>query len=145
MMIADLPPKLLPLNAPEIQALFAAGRPINVWMIGAGKIVELTLTVPFDTLLNEPVHRPWRLAFGYYDRIRTGEISTWPCFLCQVARPGLSKLSCFAIIDRVPVSRRNRAAILPICDACDSISTEETRRQLMQIFPLGPILVEGSA
>lgn len=145
MMIADLPPKLLPLNAPEIQALFAAGRPINVWMIGAWKIVQLRLTVPFDTLLNEPVHRPWRLAFGYYDRIRTGEISTWPCFLCQVARPGPNELSCFCIIDSVPVSRSNPAAILPICHTCDGVSPQETLRRVIADFPLAPIVTEGTA
>ena len=138
-------PRLLPLNAPEMRAMFQrTGRPFNVWMIGTEKIIELLRTVPFDTLLNEPIHRPWRLGFGYFDRLRTGEIKTWACFLCQVTRPGLNELSCFAIIDREPISRDNRAVIMPICDACDCASVKTTLRRVMQDFPLEPML-EGTA
>lgn len=139
-------PRMITTDAPEVQAMFdVAGRPINIYAIGAGMVAAMMHTVSHDTLRRDPAHRPWRLAFGIYDRIRTGEMKSWQCFLCQRPYSGLSRLSCFYIIDRVPAAKANQAAILPICHACDSISIEETRRLVVAAFPMSSPLPEGMA
>ena len=59
-------------GAPEVRAMFdVAGRPINIYAIGAGMVLAMMHAVSHDTLRRDPAHRPWRLAFGIYDRIRT--------------------------------------------------------------------------
>lgn len=139
-------PRFVAGDAPEVRALFdEADRPINVWTVGAGMVVAMMHTIPHEVLRRDPGHRPWRLAFGIYDRIRTGEMKNWTCFLCRRPRPGLKDLSCFGIIDRVPASQTNEAVILPICHSCDSVSSEETQRRMLEAFPLGPPLPEGTA
>lgn len=139
-------PRMVTTHAPEVQAMFdVAGRPINIYTIGAGMVAAMMHIVARDALIRDPAHRPWRLAFGFYDRIRTGEIKPWQCFLCQRPYAGLGRLSCFYIIDRVPAVKANQAAILPICHACDGISIEETRRQVVAAFPMSHPLAEGTA
>lgn len=139
-------PTMVTLDAPEVRSMFDhAGRVFSIYMIGAAMVQWTLGSVASDTLVSDPAYRPWRLAFGTWDRIQRGEMRPWVCFLCQRPHSGLKELSCLGIIDQAPASKTNKAAILPVCHACDSVSTEETQRRLIAEFPLTAPLNEGTA
>lgn len=129
-------PRLVGFNSSEVRAMFAKkDQPFNVALVGSALILAKVLSR--DLLETpEPLGRPLRLAFGIWDRIRTGEMPTWSCALCAAKRSGLSTLSCFGIIDQLGSAGSYPAVIMPICQVCDSISTEETHRRVTAMFPL---------
>jgi hypothetical protein len=132
-------------DAPEIRKLIAKDQPVNVYLIGAGIILHRILSIPKDQLM-EPQYRPVRLAFSMFDRIRTGEITPWQCFLCAREFHGLAGLSVFALIERTlgdPLPTKP-AMVMPICATCDGVSTEETRRRVEQVYGLSK-MQEGHA
>ena len=53
----------------------------------------------FDELM-VPELQAFRLAFQMLDRIRTGEIESWRCFLCTGDYSGLPTVSVMAVIER---------------------------------------------
>ena len=111
-----------------------AGEPITVAMVGAGLILPSIAAMPFDEFM-KPQHRLLRLAFGVWDRIRTGE-TIGRCGLCET-RHGVRGFSCYAVIERARgVSRDKPAVVLPICHQCDSISTQETQRRVCELISI---------
>jgi hypothetical protein len=71
-------------------------------------------------------------AFSVFDRVRTGELAPWHCFLCARELYGTPRLSVLAFIERTlgePVPTKP-ALVSPICRFCDSTNTEETRRRV---------------
>jgi hypothetical protein len=66
--------------------------------------------------------------------------------LCATNYNGLSNLSVFALIDHphdAPVASKPGVMAL-VCMKCDSVSTEETRRRIEEMFGLLPAQ-EGQA
>ena len=122
-------------NDPRVQAIFEeAGEPITVALVGAALIMPSVATISFDELM-KPQHRVLRLAFGVFDRIRNGEIDG-RCGLCG-ARHNVNGFSCYAVIERVRgTSLKKPALTLPVCHNCDSVSTQETQRRVLAMFPL---------
>jgi hypothetical protein len=99
--------------------------------------------MPIDELM-KPQHRALRLVFGVFDRIRTGEIDGI-CGLCGT-RYNVQGFSCYAVIERARgISREKPALTLPICHSCDSVSTQETQRRVLEMFPMADISKGGTA
>lgn len=130
---------------PLVQAMFEnPGEPITVALIGAGLIPGSIVRIPRAELMN-PQHRALRMAFSAWDRIRLGEIEG-RCSICD-ARQNVAGLSCYAVIERAhggPL-RDKPALVLPVCHRCDSVSTEETQRRVMGLFPMAPPSLGGAA
>jgi hypothetical protein len=129
--------KMLNIDAPEIRELVEEGQPINLYLIGSGIILPTLLPLSDDERAT-PQYRPVRMVFSVFDRIRTGEIAPWQCFLCAREFYGPADLSVLAFIERTlgePL-RTKPALITPICHSCDSVSTEETRRRVEEAFGL---------
>jgi hypothetical protein len=132
-------------ESPEVHALLETGQPINVNLFGAAAILREICSRTFDELI-APERHAFRLAFQVFDRMRTGEIEPWQCALCGGEHAGLRRLSVMAIIERAlgdPIPKKP-GIVAPICHACDSVSTEETLRQIQSRFGLYS-LAEGSA
>jgi len=129
---------------PRVLAIFEdVGEPISIALIGAGLILPTVTATPFDELM-KPQHRAMRLAFGVFDRIRKGEIEGH-CGLCGT-RYNVQGFSCYAIIERARgTSRKKPALTVPVCHNCDSISTEETKRRVSELFPMAAINDGGTA
>jgi hypothetical protein len=125
-------------DAPEVRAMFAEkDKPMSVALVGSGVILATVLSRSMNLDSLDPQHRAIRLAFGTWDRIRTGEMATWSCFLCEASYAGLDELSCIGIISALLATRKTPAVGLPICHRCDSTSTEHTKRRIAEMFPLG--------
>jgi hypothetical protein len=129
---------------PRVLAIFEeAGEPISLALVGAGLIMPTVTAMPLDELM-KPQHRALRLAFGVFDRIRTGEIEG-RCGLCST-RYNVQGFSCYAVIERARgTSRKKPALTLPICHSCDSVSTQETQRRVLEMFPMAGISKGGTA
>lgn len=124
---------------PDIRAMFGEeGAPLNVALVGAGLVFALAATgkIPLDAPGAEPA--AMRRAFGLWDRIRTGEVETWPCALCETQHFGLADLSCFGVITPMGATPTTPGITLSVCQRCDSISTEHTRRRINALFPMTP-------
>jgi len=122
---------------PDVRALFSEeGAPLNVALVGAGLVFALATTgaIPLDTLGAEAASV--RRAFGLWDRIRTGELETWTCALCETQHVGLDDLSCFGVITPMGATPKTPGIMLSVCQHCDSISTEHTRRRITAMFPM---------
>jgi hypothetical protein len=124
-------------DGPEVHALLEKGQPINVHLLGAGAIV-LTIRSLTTKELMAPEQHAFRLAFQTLDRIRTGEIEPWQCFLCGAEHVGMQAISVMAVIERTLGEPRpdKHGIVAPICYACDSVSTDETRRLIQEAFGL---------
>jgi hypothetical protein len=111
-----------------------------VHLIGAAVIAPPLLPLP-DAELMQPQYRPVRMAFSMYDRICTGEIDPWQCFLCARPFSGLERLSVLAFIEGTlgEPARSKPAIVSPICQACDSVSTEHTLQRVRRAFGLMPL------
>jgi hypothetical protein len=129
---------------PRVLAIFEeAGEPISLALVGAGLIMPTVTAMPIDELM-KPQHRALRLVFGVFDRIRTGEIDGI-CGLCGT-RYNVQGFSCYAVIERARgISREKPALALPICHSCDSVSTQETQRRVLEMFPMADISKGGTA
>ena len=137
--------RMLPPDAPEISALLEKGQPVNVHLFGAAAIIGAVCSLTFDEMMVPELHA-FRLAFQMLDRIRTGEIEPWQCFLCCVAYAGVEAVSVMAVIERAlgdPIPKKP-GIVAPVCHACDSVSTEQTQRLLREAFGLYA-LQEGRA
>jgi hypothetical protein len=129
-------------DAPQVRELLRKDEPINVHLIGAMRLV-LDLAAMTKEQFMAPEHHFKRLAFQCQDRIRTGEIDPWQCSLCEREFNGGLKLSCTAVIERMlgDPTPKKPGIVMPICHGCDSVSTEETQRLVMQYFGLLPLQV----
>jgi hypothetical protein len=132
-------------DAPEIRALLEKGQPINVHLMGAMAIIRDVCALNREALM-APERHAFGLAFQMVSRIDNGEIEPWTCFLCDREFSGLPTLSVMAVIERAlgdPMPNKP-GLTMPICHACDSVSTEETRRRVQAALGLYP-LQEGRA
>jgi hypothetical protein len=132
-------------DAPEIHALLEKGQPINVHLFGALAIIYIVRSRTPDELMAHELHA-FRLAFQTLDRIRTGEIEPWQCFLCGADHAGLSTVSVMAVIEWAlgdPMPQKP-GIVASICHACDSVSTEQTQQRVREAFGLYA-LQEGRA
>ena len=132
-------------DAPEVRALLEKGQPVNVHLFGAMAIIDAVCSLTFDEMMVPELHA-FRLAFQTLDRIRTGEIEPWRCFLCDVLHAGMPAVSVMAVIERAlgdPIPKKP-GIVAPICHACDSVSTEQTQRLVREAFGLYA-LQEGNA
>jgi hypothetical protein len=127
-----------------------AGAPMNIALLGAG-LIPLALasgTLEAKLMAKEATteRHLYRFAFGVWDRIRTGEYCPWQCSLCAKDYAGLPMLSVFALIDhpRDPPLPNKPGIMALVCQTYDSISTQETRRRIDEMFGLSPIQ-EGRA
>ena len=129
--------RLVPPNAPEIRALLEKGQPLNVHLFGAQSIIGAVRSKTFDEMMAPELHA-FRLAFQTLDRIRTGEIAPWSCFLCGVDHAGVAAVSVMAVIERAlgDPTPQKPGIVGPICHACDSVSTEHTQRRVHRAFGL---------
>jgi hypothetical protein len=132
--------------APEVRALPEAGQPINIHMLGAGVIVPEILRLEQAGELMKPQHHVLRVGFEAFDRIRTGELNPWSCGLCSREFSGYANLSVLAVIERtLGEPKRDKPALsVFVCHGCDSVSAEETKRRVQQMFGVLP-LQEGRA
>ncbi len=127
-----------------------AGAPMGVALLGAGLIpLEIALGTLEAKLMAKEASTErhlYRFAFGIWDRIRTGEHSPWQCSLCAKDYAGLPMLSVFAIIDHPydPPLPSKPGIMALVCQTCDSVSTQETRRRIGKVFGLLPVQ-EGRA
>jgi hypothetical protein len=112
------------------------GNPLNVVMVGAGVILAKALSRSIDLDAPDPESAAVRRAFGLWDRIRTGEVETWPCALCETQHVGLGDLSCFGVITPLGATPKTKGIIVAICQRCDSASAEHTMRQITAMFPM---------
>jgi hypothetical protein len=128
---------LVPTNAPEIRALLEKGQPVNVHLFGSQAIIATIRSQSFDEFMAPELHA-FRLAFQMLDRIDTGEIAPWSCFLCGVDHVGLPAVSVLAVIEHAlgDPTPQKPGIVGPICHACDSVSTEYTQRRVRQVFGL---------
>jgi len=124
-------------DAPEVRALLEKDQPINVHLLGAGAIELAIRSLTLEELM-VPERHAFRLAFETFDRIRAGEIEPWQCFLCGVEHSGMQAISVMAVIERAlgEPAPDKPGPVVPICHACDSVSTEETRRRVQAEFGL---------
>jgi hypothetical protein len=124
-------------DSPEVRALLENGQPINVNLFGAAAIQREVLSQTFEEL-TKPERHALRLAFQVFDRMRTGEIEPWACTLCGREHRGLRRVSALAVIERAvgDPTPQKPGIVAPICHGCDSISTEETLRQIQSLFGL---------
>jgi hypothetical protein len=138
----DLGPKgrMVAPDAPEVRALLEKGQPVNVHLFGATAIYLIARSEPFDQFMR-PERHALRLAFQMLDRIRTGEIEAWQCFLCDAWREGMPAVSVMAVIERAlgDPNPDKPGIVAPICHACDSIIPEETTRKVQAVFRLCPV------
>lgn len=137
--------RLIAGDAPEVRDILTVGRPIHCDIIGAGLVPLLVATNPAIFTGRDPAQRSFRLAFLQWDLIKRGEMAVWPCVLCDREYTGFADLSCFVIMDRI-IGRANDqpALVAMICRTCDSVSTDETRRRVQEMFGLLP-MQEGHA
>ena len=135
----------IPFDAPEVKAVLEGGAPINLHLFGLGTVHLMISTLTEEQLL-APEHHAFRRAFETIDKIRTGEIRPWRCGLCRVDHSGVDALSVIAVIERAlrEPTRDKPALTVPVCHACDSVSTEETKRKIQAALGLDP-LQEGRA
>lgn len=140
--------KITPLRDGDVQALLTdtQGLPVNVAVVGAALVVPLMMRAGSTDAAKTPEMRHVRLAFMAWDRIRTGELRRWPCLLCAAERSELQGLSCLAVIDRVAdkLQPSKPALVAMVCGACDSVSSDDTRRRIEASLGLR-ILQEGHA
>jgi hypothetical protein len=129
--------RLVPPNAPEVRTLLGKGQPLNVHLFGARAIISAIASRTFDEMMVPELHA-LRLAFQMLDRIRTGEIDPWHCFLCDVDHSGGTALSVMAVIERAlgDPTPQKPGIVAPICHACDGVSTEHTRRRVNEALGL---------
>jgi hypothetical protein len=121
-----------------------AGTPMSVALVGAGLITQAAQSGALEAklLAKEATteRHLYRLAFSMWDRIRTGEHNPWECTLCAKHYTGLAMLSVFALIDHprsAPVETKPALMAL-VCQACDSVSMEETTRRINEMFGFYP-------
>lgn len=128
-----------------------AGTPLMVTLLGSGLIASAlndgSLRKKLMTKKVTHERHLFRYAFPIWDRIRTGEMNPWQCTLCAKRFSGLAALSAFALLDHVrDAPLPNKPGIMAlICGACDSESTEQTKRQVFEAFGLMPPVAEGHA
>jgi hypothetical protein len=129
--------RLIPPNTPEVRALLGKGQPLNVHLFGAAAIIAIVYSKTFDELMVPELHA-LRLAFQTLDRIRTGEIEPWCCFLCNVGYADVAAVSVMAVIERAlgDPTPKKPGIVAPICHACDGVSTEHTRRRVNEALGL---------
>lgn len=125
------------LGSPEVRAMLEAGQPINVNLFGAAAIIGEARSKSFNELMVPEMHA-FRLAFQMFDRMRTGEIEAWRCTLCGLEYRGLSRVSVMAVIERAlgDPTPKKPGIVAPICQDCDSASTQETVRSIQAAFGL---------
>ena len=126
-------------TAADVSRVIVAGREVRVMVIGAGTLfaqIRAALRNPRHPLMRGREGRPMRLAFGVFDRIRTGEIPVWGCALCAQGYEGLGDLSCIGVADHEGDRPEQGALIAVVCGACDQISSQDTIRRLHQMFGL---------
>lgn len=116
------------------------GALVSIMLIGAGLIAQEVFTGGRRLLAKEnstEIHA-YRLAFGIWDRIRTGEYNPWQCSLCAKSYRGLALLSVFALIDdpRKPPAKDKPGVMALVCHDCDCISTAETKLKVEKRFGL---------
>jgi hypothetical protein len=129
-----------------IERLDAAGEPMQVTLIGAGLVPAAITSGAIMAKEITAERHLLRFAFMVWDRIRTGEYDPWTCSLCGRDYSGLTKLSVFGIVEHAlgnPTPSKPAAMAL-VCEVCDCISTEETKRRLERLFGVYP-LQEGQA
>jgi hypothetical protein len=121
-----------------------AGAPMSISLLGAGLIPQALASGTLEARLMAKEatteRHLYRFAFQLWDRIRTGEHSPWQCSLCAKDYAGLPMLSVFALVDRprdLPLPNKPGIMAL-VCQACDSISTQETQRRISKMFGLSP-------
>jgi hypothetical protein len=136
-------------DAMDRLGLARRGTPVSVMLIGAGLVAEEVNSGGKRLLSRQnstEVHA-CRLAFGIWDRIRTGECATWQCTLCRKAYRGLSSLSVFALADdpRQPPAENKHGVMALVCQRCDSVSPDETMRGVDKAFHLMPLPQGGRA
>jgi hypothetical protein len=120
-------------DSPEVRNLLAAGEPINLHLFGFGA-VQIMIGTLSEQQLMAPEHHAFQRAFETIDKIRTGEIRPWRC-------------SVVAVIDRaLGESNWDKPALaVPVCHACDSVDSEETKYRIRTALGLSPPLQEGHA
>jgi hypothetical protein len=108
---------------------------VRILIVGAVALMAVVLDAnrsrkATNRFTRDPETRPLRLAFGVYDRIRTGELDTWHCLLCDQTFHGLDDLSALAVTDH-PGDTANKPALTAlVCNSCDSVSVEDTERRI---------------
>ena len=130
---------------PEVRTLLEKGQVIAVHMFGVGAIDHAVRSLTYEQLM-APERHTLRMAFETLDRIRTGEINPWECFLCHSRRSGMQRVSVMAVIERAlgePLPDKP-GIIVPVCHACDNVSAEDTRKRVEGAFHLSE-LQEGRA
>jgi hypothetical protein len=127
------------------------GTPMSVALFGARLIPRAiedgTMAAKlFDRRQSTDRHM-WRLMFGVWDRVRTGEIDPWQCNTCRKSYSGLAHLSVMALVDcaRDKPAKDKPGAIALICNTCDSISSEHTFDLVRRSFGLEPPIQQGHA
>lgn len=132
-------------DAPEVRALLEVGQPINVHLFGRAAIINTIRSKTFEEVMVPELHA-FRLAFQTLDRIRTGELDPWRCFLCGDDHRGMQPLSVMAVIERMlgDPQPKKPGTVASICHTCDGVSTEETNRRVREAFGLCA-LQEGHA
>jgi hypothetical protein len=127
-------------NDPKLMSLLEKGQPINCWLIGAGYLMPKILAEGRAWFI-APEQHVFRYAFSTYNRVMTGEIDPWHCFLCQRKFSGLGGLSTFAMLERsIGNPAQNKPAVaMMICHECDSVSTEETQRRVERAYGMIPV------
>jgi hypothetical protein len=128
------------IGSPEVDGLLENGQPINVNLFGAAAIQREVLSRTFDELM-APERHAFRLAFQTLDRMRTFEIEAWRCTLCGLEYKGLNGVSVMAVIERAlgDPTPKKPGIVAPICQDCDSASTEETVRGIQAAFGLSSL------
>jgi hypothetical protein len=124
-------------DSPAVRDLLEAGQPINVHVFGAQRILYEVRSRNSVEIMAPEMHA-FRLAFLMTDRIRTGEIDEWFCSLCAAKHTGLRALSCMSVVERAlgDPTPNKPGIVAPVCQACDSVSTDETVRRLQESFGL---------
>jgi hypothetical protein len=126
----------------QLNTTATVGKPMSLTLLGAGLIPQSirdgTLQAKIMARKVSTERHLWRYAFMVWDRVRTGEYDPWMCTLCGRNYSGLRALSVLGVIDdpREAPTPNKPAAMALVCTSCDSVSTEETQRQIEQTFGL---------
>lgn len=129
-----------PATPADIQRVFTLPGNARLSIIGAGALTLMILDAGHrdggQELSRRPEMRPVRLAFSIHDRIRTGELPTWTCSLCERQRQGLAQLSLLAVIDHEGDTAKDPSLTALVCMPCDNVSEEDTVRRVREVFGL---------